>query len=442
MITALKPAIPIFDGAEITDFWERLDKRKEAFSPRVQSLVRTIVRDVARHGDKALLRYTRQFDGVRLQARQIRVLPSELRKQAALVDPVLRMDFEKAIFNITAFHRHQIQKSWDVEHDGVLLGQKATPLKSVGVYVPGGKAAYPSSVLMAAIPAKVAGVERIAVVTPPGTLRTNPSVAGALSLLGIREIYRVGGAQAIAALAYGTETIPPVDKVVGPGNAYVAAAKREVFGKVDIDMIAGPTEVLIVADESASPKFVAADLLSQAEHDESASAVCITDSRPHAALIQSEVARQLEQLPRQAIARKSLRKYGAILVLKTLGEATGIVNRFAPEHLELMVEEPSRFAAGVANAGAIFYGYHTPEAVGDYFAGPSHILPTCGTARFFSPLGVYDYLKFTSIIQYSEQRLRQCRDSIVRMATVEGLEGHARSASIRFEKKDKDDDNR
>jgi histidinol dehydrogenase len=308
-------------------------------------------------------------------------------------------------------------------------------LNAVGVYVPGGSAAYPSSVLMNVIPAKIAGVPRIVVATPPGTFRRHPIIAAALRALQIREIYLVGGAQAIAALAYGTDSIPPVDKIVGPGNAYVAAAKREVFGQVDIDMIAGPSEVVVLCNSEADPRYVAADMLAQAEHDENACAVCITDTMPHAALVRRELEHQLKALPRREIASRSLRNFGAIVILESFFEAADWVNELAPEHLEIFSGVPSQAIDLVRNAGAIFYGDHSPEAVGDYFAGSNHVLPTGGTARFFSPLGVYHFQRRTSIIRYTAEELARTWRSIDTLAKAEGLHAHANSVAIRQKSK-------
>lgn len=399
---------------------------------KAEETVSPILRDIARRGDRALLSWTAKLDGVRLKSDQLAMTLDEIRKAANQVPESLRMAFEKAIFQVSAFHRRQIPKSWEYKRQGARLGQRVQPLDSVGVYVPGGRAAYPSSILMAAVPAKIAGVKRIVVVSPPGSIAQHPEIAAVLSMLGIHEVYRVGGAQAIAALAYGTESIAPVDKIVGPGNAYVAAAKRMVFGRVDIDMIAGPTEIVIVADRTVSPEWIAADMLSQAEHDVLASAVCITDCRLHAVQIQRHLADRLQPLPKKNIASRSLRQFGAVILAEDRTDAAEIVNQLAPEHLELLLENPHEFAENVRHAGAIFFGRYTPEAVGDYIAGPSHILPTCGTARFFSPLGVYDFVKFSSVVEYTQKRLQQDRSAIEQMAEVENLRAHAHSVRIRF----------
>ena len=399
---------------------------------QAEEVVRPILLDVAQKGDKALLAWTRRLDGISLTPNQLALTDKEIHSLSARVEEPLRMALEKAIFQVTAFHRRQLPKSWEFRFQGARLGQRVQPLDSVGIYVPGGRAAYPSTILMAAIPAKVAGVPRIVAVTPPGNLDCHPELAAVLSMCGIREVYRVGGSQAIAALAYGTASIPPVDKIVGPGNAYVAAAKRLVYGRVGIDMIAGPTEVVIVADQTVSPEMIASDMLSQAEHDVLASAICITDSRLHALQIRTQAARQLKELPKREIAAESLRRFGAIMVTERRLEAAELVNQIAPEHLELLLENPRDFARLVRHAGAIFFGPYTPEAAGDYLAGPSHILPTGGTARYSSPLGVYDFIKFSSIIEYGRKRLQQDRRAIELLAEAESLSAHARSVRIRF----------
>ena len=340
-----------------------------------------------------------------------------------------------AIKNVRIFHERQLEESWEISPaEGVRLGQKITPLERVGLYVPGGTAAYPSSIVMNVVPAQVAQVERIVVTTPPQTLAENPAVAAALLELNVREIYAVGGAQAIAALAFGTETIPRVDKITGPGNKYVAAAKKLLFGVVGIDAIAGPSEVVIVADQTARAEFVAADLLAQAEHGEDASAVLITTDEQLAKQIAGEVVRQAETLPRRAIAASSLRDYGAIVLVNSLAKACEIVNQLAPEHVELVTREDDAIAAQLKHAGAIFFGAYTPEAVGDYLAGPNHVLPTVRTARFSSALGVYDFVKRTSTLSYSAAAFNSVAESISVLAQCEGLAAHARSATIRKEK--------
>jgi histidinol dehydrogenase len=423
--------VRIFHEKDRGKLFARLESRKKLVSSEIAGAVRQIVSQVQAEGDRALLRYTERFDKVKLTARQLRVRPKALRAAAKKADPALVRDLEKAIFNIHAYHAREVQKSWEYTKRGVVLGQRILPLDSVGVYVPGGSAAYPSSVLMNIIPAKIAGVRRIVVVTPPGTFQQHPVIAAALYELNAMEVYLVGGAQAIAALAYGTQTIPRVDKIVGPGNAYVAAAKREVFGQVDIDMIAGPSEVVILADAESNPRFIAADMLSQAEHDEAACAICFTDSLPHAMLVQRELECQLAALQRKEIARKSLDNYGAIVVMDSYIESAEWINEIAPEHLEIFSSIPLSTIDKIRNAGSIFYGDYTPEAVGDYFAGSNHVLPTGGTARFFSPLGVYHFQRRTGIIRYTKEELSRTWKSIDALARSEGLDAHARSVRIR-----------
>jgi histidinol dehydrogenase len=423
--------IRIFQEKDKAKLYARLENRKKLVSQDIVESVRHIVSQVQKEGDRALLKFTERFDKVKLTARRLRVPPQTLRAAAKKVDRSLLIDLEKAIFNIHAYHSRQIQNSWEFSKRGVVLGQRVLPLDSVGVYVPGGSAAYPSSVLMNIIPAKIAGVPRIVVVTPPGTFQKNPLVAAALYELNATEVYTVGGAQAVAALAYGTATIPRVEKIVGPGNAYVTAAKREVFGQVDIDMIAGPSEVVILATAESNPRFIAADMLSQAEHDEAACAICFTDSLPHAMLVQRELGVQLASLQRKEIARKSLENFGAIVVMDSYIQSIRWINEIAPEHLEIFASIPMSAIDKVRNAGSIFYGDYSPEAVGDYFAGANHVLPTSGTARFFSPLGVYHFQRRTGIIRYTRDELARTWKSIDALARAEGLDAHAKSVSIR-----------
>jgi histidinol dehydrogenase len=427
--------IPIFRVKDRARLWKRLERRRCLDSGDVVDRVRRILAEVREGGDKALLRLTAELDGVTLAPERLRVTPRALRSAAARADAAVVRELEKAIFNIHAYHKRQVQESWEFTKRGVVLGQRILPLQSVGIYVPGGTAAYPSSVLMNVIPAKIAGVRRIVVVTPPGTFERHPIIAAALRELSVREIYLVGGAQAVAALAYGTESIARVDKIIGPGNAYVAAAKREVFGTVDVDMIAGPSEVAILASAGDNPRFIAADMLSQAEHDPSACALCFTDSAAHAALVQREVEQQLESLPRAQIARKSIETFGAIVVTESYVQSAQWINELAPEHLEIFSSIPLAAIDMIPNAGAIFYGDYSPEAVGDYFAGSNHVLPTGGTARFFSPLGVYDFQRRTSIVRYTREELERTWRSIDRLARAEGLEAHARSVRIRQEQR-------
>lgn len=403
--------------------------------------VRTVLEQVRAEGDAALTRFSEQFDRVRVEPDQLRVTEAEIQAAYGRVDEAFVVALRQAAANIRRFHEKQARTSWmDLQPDGSLLGQIIRPLKRVGLYVPGGKAAYPSSVLMNVIPAQVAGVPEIVMVTPPATngqAGIDPYILVAAAEAGVREMYRVGGAQAVGALAYGTATIRPVDKIVGPGNIYVALAKRAVYGTVAIDSIAGPSEILVLADDSADPAYIAADLLSQAEHDEMASALCVTTSRALADAVAAEVARQLEALPRRDIAAVSVRERGAILLADSLDEALDTVNRLAPEHLELLVEEPFGLLGRIENAGAVFLGAYSSEPVGDYFAGPNHVLPTNGTARFSSPLNVDDFLKKTSLISYSKEALLANGEAIMTLAKHEGLEAHARAIQIRLEKEGK-----
>ena len=415
-----------------------LKREVEYGSPEQNAAVREIVAAVRAEGDAALLRYTERFDGVKLEPSGLKVTDGEIREAYGRVDDEFLAAIREAAANIRAFHEKQKRKSWmEPSPDGTLLGQIVRPLKRVGVYVPGGKAAYPSSVLMNVIPARVAGVPEIVMVTPPATggeAGINPYILVAAAEAGVKEIYRIGGAQAIAALAYGTETIAPVDKICGPGNIYVALAKREVYGAVDIDSIAGPSEIVVLADDTADPVYVAADLLSQAEHDEMASAVLVTPSAELARAVSDEVERQIADLPRAAIARKSIDDYGAILTVESLDEGIAVVNRIAPEHLEIMTSDPMEVVGRIENAGAIFLGPFSTEPVGDYFAGPNHILPTNGTARFASALGVDDFVKKSSVIRYSRDALLAHGGKIMALARREGLEAHARAVEVRLRK--------
>lgn len=414
----------------------QLDRRVDDANEELQATVKTVIERVRAEGDRALLEFTEQFDRVKLSADDLRVSSSEIQAAYEQVDEEFLASLRAAAENIRVYHEKQLQASWiDTRPDGTMLGQLVRPLKRIGVYVPGGKAAYPSSVLMNIIPAAVAGVKEIVMVTPPATAGTegiNPYILVAAAEAGATEVYRVGGAQAVAALAYGTETIAPVDKIVGPGNIFVALAKRFVYGAVDIDSIAGPSEIVVIADEGANAAYAAADLLSQAEHDEMASAILITPSEKLAREVQAEVERQLAELPRREIAEASVKNYGAILVTESLEEAVEVSNRLAPEHLELMVGEPFAWLGRIENAGAIFLGAYSSEPVGDYFAGPNHVLPTNGTARFFSPLGVDMFLKRSSLISYSREALAAGAQHIVTLARREGLEGHARAVEIRL----------
>ena len=423
--------IRIVRHEEISELLSRLAARSVALDAELLGQVSGIIEDVRRRGDAALLDYTQRFDGVELES--LRVSEATLMDSAAKVDKDVLAALRLAIKNVRIFHERQLEESWEISPaDGVRLGQRITPLECVGLYVPGGTAAYPSSIVMNVVPAQVARVERIVVTTPPRTLAENPAVAAALLELNVKEIYAVGGAQAIAALAFGTETIPRVDKITGPGNKYVTAAKKLLFGVVGIDAIAGPSEIVIVADRTARAEFVAADLLAQAEHGEDASAVLITTDEELAAQVAEQVNIQLESLPRRAIAQSSLQDYGAVLVVETLDDACALVNELAPEHVELVTSDDEAIAEKIKrHAGAIFFGAYTPEAVGDYLAGPNHVLPTGRTARFSSALGVYDFVKRTSTLGYSPEAFNAVADSISVLAQCEGLAAHARSATIR-----------
>ncbi|MCI9105858.1 MAG: histidinol dehydrogenase [Lachnospiraceae bacterium] len=397
--------------------------------------VQEIVENVRNRRDEALIEYTEKFDGVNLSAEQLRVTEEEILEALSLVEPSLLSVMKKSMKNIREYHEKQKQYSWfDSQPDGVILGQKVTPLASVGVYVPGGKAAYPSSVLMNIIPAKVAGVERIVMVTPPGKDgKVNPVTLAAAHLAGVTESYKVGGAQAVAALAFGTESIPRVDKITGPGNIFVALAKKAVYGHVSIDSIAGPSEILVLADDSANPRYVAADLLSQAEHDELASGILVTTSMELAKNVSEEVEEFLKNLSRREILKKSLENYGYILVADSMADAIDTANQIASEHLEIVTRNPFAVMTKIRNAGAIFLGEYSSEPLGDYFAGPNHVLPTNGTAKFFSPLGVDDYVKKSSIIYYSKEALEPIHRDIEAFAEAEGLTAHANSIRVRFE---------
>jgi histidinol dehydrogenase len=422
----------LLDRINKIELVKRLARRSVVFDQELMSVVGAIVEDVRVRGDEALIEYTARFDKVELNT--LRVSEEELRSCAARADERVRGALREAIANVRDFHERQVERSWTLNpREGVQLGQRITPLERVGLYVPGGTAAYPSSVVMNVVPAQVAGVERIVVATPPRTLSESPAVAAALVELNVKEVYAVGGAQAIAALAFGTETVPRVDKITGPGNKNVAAAKKLVFGVVGIDAIAGPTEVVIVADETARAEFIAADLLAQAEHGEDASAVLITNSESVARSVAEEVERQAESLPRREIVRSSLQDYGAIVVVETLEEACALVNELAPEHVEIVTRDDESVAEMIRHAGAIFFGSYTPEAVGDYLAGPNHVLPTSRTARFSSALGVFDFVKRTSLLRYSKDAFAQVAESVAVLAECEGLNGHARSALIRKE---------
>lgn len=414
---------------------ENLLKRSPNSYGEFESRVNDIIQNVRERRDEAIFEYTEKFDGAKIGKENIRVTEEEIAEAYELVDPKLLDVIRKALVNIRDYHAKQKQYSWfDSDESGIILGQKVTPLHTVGVYVPGGKAVYPSSVLMNVIPAKVAGVKNVIMTTPCGKDgKVYPSTLVAAKEAGVDQIYKVGGAQAIAALAFGTESIPKVDKIVGPGNIYVALAKKAVFGYVSIDSIAGPSEILVLADESANPRFVAADLLSQAEHDEMASAILVTTSEELAKKVSEEVDRFVAVLSRKEIIQKSLDQYGYILVADSLDAAIHTVNEIASEHLELVTKNPFEVMTKIRNAGAIFIGEYSSEPLGDYFAGPNHVLPTNGTAKFFSPLGVDDFIKKSSIISYSREALEPVYKDIVQFAECEKLTAHANSIRVRFE---------
>ncbi|MFR8683638.1 MAG: histidinol dehydrogenase [Enterocloster sp.] len=415
----------------LADMLKRDPNNYDAYTETVQE----IVDKVKVEGDRAVFDYTRKFDKAQINAENIRVTEAEIKEAMEEVNPHLLEVMKKSMENIRRYHEKQRRNSWfDSQPDGTILGQKITALESAGVYVPGGKAAYPSSVLMNIIPAEVAGVKRIVMVTPPGQDgKVNPVTLTAAHLAGATEVYKVGGAQAIAALAFGTESIPRVSKIVGPGNIFVALAKKAVYGHVSIDSIAGPSEILVVADETANPRYVAADLLSQAEHDELASAILVTTSMELAEKVSKEVDGFLQVLSRSGIIKKSLDNYGYILVVDTMDEAVETANNIAPEHLELVTANPFEVMTKIRNAGAIFIGEYSSEPLGDYFAGPNHILPTNGTAKFFSPLGVDDFIKKSSIIYYSREALKKAHRDIEDFAEAEHLTAHANSVRVRFE---------
>lgn len=427
----LKSSDRRFQGA-----FERLRNRGRVVDEKIERTVRRIIEDVRQRGDRALFEYGRKFDRVSLNPRNIEVRRSEIRKALSGLDPRTVEVLGLAARRIEQYHRKQTARSWSYrEAGGIELGQEIRPVERVGIYAPGGLAAYPSTVLMAAIPARIAGVREIILATPSGRDGVNPFVLAAAEIAGVDRVFQMGGAQAIAALAYGTKSVPAVDKIVGPGNAYVATAKRMVYGTVGIDMVAGPSEIVIVCDGRADPAVIAADLLSQAEHDELASAVLLTPDEGFAGKVAGEVGAQLRALPKRDIAGKAIRGFGLIIVTGDLDEALEIVNRFAPEHLELVVRNPKGILRKVRNAGAVFLGPSTPEVLGDYLAGPNHILPTGGTARFSSPLGVYDFLKRTSVISFSARALRKYGAAAESFAQLEGLVAHGRAIASRLKSK-------
>lgn len=411
---------------------EDLKDRSDEVQQEVYRTVESILRDVKRHGDEALTDYTKRFDGVIIT--DFLVSEEEMDQALNSVDKEFLEALNTAKENIWFYHEKQKQRSWlTTKEDGVILGQNVRALQNVGIYVPGGTAAYPSSVLMNAIPAKVAGVENIIMVTPPSKDgRVNPNILAAAKIAGVDKVYKVGGAQAIAALAFGTKSIPKVDKIVGPGNIYVATAKRNVYGYVDIDMIAGPSEILIVADDKANAKFIAADLMSQAEHDKLSSAILVTNSMDLAHRVREELDLQVQSLSRKEIITSSIEDYGVVIVTDSIKLAIQIANDIAPEHLELMVEEPMRFLGDIKNAGSIFLGQYAPEPLGDYIAGPNHVLPTSGTARFFSPLSVDSFIKKSSFLYYTEEAFNKIGNAAIKLAETEGLTAHANSVRVRL----------
>ncbi|HXX54453.1 MAG TPA: histidinol dehydrogenase [Thermodesulfovibrionales bacterium] len=438
-------------SSEINAFLALIKERTSGGSRGVEGKVKKILSDVKRDGDSAVINYTEKFDALKIK--DIRITPAEIRRHAKRADGKIVRSLERSAKRIRSFHMMQKEESWlvrDAKYKKIplrqglsakrgchrtLLGQMLTPLKRVGVYVPGGKASYPSTVLMSVIPAQVAGVAEIALTVPTPRNEVNPYVMAAINMLGVTEVYRMGGAQAVGAMAYGTRTIPRVDKIVGPGNIFVAMAKKLVFGEVDIDMIAGPSEVLIIADKTANPRFIAADLLSQAEHDELASAILITDSGPLAAAVQKELRIQLSGLERKWIAERSIDNYGAIIVTTDLRKAARLSNEIAPEHLEILTLDAFALLSHIRNAGAIFLGPWTPEPLGDYAAGPNHTLPTGGTARFFSPLGVYDFVKRSSLLSFSRDGFMQLAKTVMTVSEIEGLNAHGNTIKVRLEKK-------
>lgn len=424
------------DEASKKNVLEDLLKRSPNQYGEYEGRVAKILNEVKMKKDEAVFAFTKQFDGADINASNIQVTDAEIEEAYSLVEASLLTVIRKALVNIESYHAKQKQYSWfDSTPNGTILGQKVTPLSRVGVYVPGGKAAYPSSVLMNVMPAKVAGVEEIIMTTPCNKEgKVNPATLVAAKEAGVDKIFKVGGAQAIGALAYGTESIPKVDKIVGPGNIYVALAKKSVYGHVSIDSIAGPSEILVLADETANPRFVAADLLSQAEHDELASAILVTTSKELAAQVSKEVDAFVAQLSRKEILEKSLENYGYILLADTLEDAIDIANEIASEHLEIVTKDAFNVMTKIKNAGAIFIGEYSSEPLGDYFAGPNHVLPTNGTAKFFSPLSVDDFIKKSSIISYSKEALEPIHEDIIAFAEAERLTAHANSIRVRFEK--------
>ena len=413
------------------DFIRQLKQRSGEKDKRVDAAVAEILENVRVNGDKAVHDYTLKFDGH--VPEKLEINQDEMKVLSAQCDPDFIKALQRAAKNIEDFHRRQKQQSWfETKSNGVMMGQRVRGLTKVGIYVPGGTAAYPSSVLMNAIPAKIAGVGEIIMTTPPGKDgKPNPDIMAAALIAGVDRVFLVGGAQAVAALAYGTQTIPKVDKIVGPGNIYVATAKKHLYGTVDIDMIAGPSEILIIADQTANPKFLAADLMSQAEHDVLASAILLTTSEEIAEQTIAQIEEQIQSLSRKGIIEKSLNDFGAVMVCQNMSEAVEFANELAPEHLEVCVENPMEYIGKLDNAGSVFLGNYSPEPLGDYFAGPNHVLPTSGTARFFSPLSVDSFIKKSSFIYYTEDALKLAKDDIIALANTEGLTAHANSIKVR-----------
>jgi histidinol dehydrogenase len=424
-----------FSDAGFAETFGKITARGETPPAGVVQTVQEILADVRKRGDDALCEYTERFDRLKLEAGTLEVSALEIEQALAAVDSDTLATLQLAADRIAAFHNKQKETTWlSADEPDIQLGQMVTPLDRVGIYVPGGKAAYPSSVLMNAVPAKVAGVGEIIMTVPMPDGVVNPYVLAAAHIAGVDRIFKIGGAQAVAALAYGTATVPRVDKITGPGNIYVATAKRLVFGTVDIDMIAGPSEILVINDGSGNPAHIAADLLSQAEHDELAASILITTDEAFGRQVAEELETQLEQLSRSVIARQSIDSFGAIILARDLAEAAAFSNKIAPEHLELAVADPFALLPQIRHAGAVFLGHHTPEAAGDYLAGPNHTLPTGGSARFFSPLGTNDFVKKSSLISFSAEGLNRLGKSIIKIAELEGLEAHAKSVSIRLSK--------
>ena len=421
------------DGKTEVEFLNKVEERNRSSNDNVSAIVKDIIENVRKNGDKAVREYTIKFDGKAPES--VEVTREEIEAAAAQCDPAFIETLKKAAANIRDFHERQKQQSWlNTKENGVIMGQRIRGLAKVGLYVPGGTAAYPSSVLMNAIPAKIAGVRELIMVTPPlKDGRPNPDIMAAAAIAGVDRVFLVGGAQAVAALAYGTDTIPKVDKIVGPGNIFVATAKKLLYGVVDIDMIAGPSEILVLADESADPKFLAADLMSQAEHDRLASAILVTTSQTIADKTVAELERQMQSLSRREIIEESLTNYGVIIICGTMDKAVEMANDLAPEHLEVCCKDPLEYVGRLDNAGSVFLGNYSPEPLGDYFAGPNHVLPTSGTARFFSPLSVDSFVKKSSFIYYTDAALREAKDDIIRFANTEGLTAHANSIIVRYE---------